>query len=190
MTLKKYALLVVDAQESFKDSGETFWESRGPVDFNYHIKSLVTGFRNADQPVFFILHTDDDPGFSIESPSFRVMDFLDYQSDEPIIIKQVHNAFTSTNLLPMLIQNCISRVVICGIRTEQCCETTARVASDYGFDVDFVTQATLTFPLKHPYTDERMTVEQIQARTEMVLHDRFAKIVTVHDVLSRLNGEL
>lgn len=194
MTLKthdqKYALLVVDAQESFKDKGDTFWESRGPADFDHHIKSLVTGFRNANQPVYFILHTDDDPGFSIESPFFRVMDFLDYQSDEPIIVKQAHNAFTGTTLLPMLIQNSIFRVVICGIRTEQCCETTARVASDLGFDVIFVTQATLTFPLHHPYTDEKMTVAQIQARTEMVLHDRFAQIVTVQDVLSRFMGEL
>jgi len=187
---KKYALLVVDAQESFKAKGEAFWESRGPGDFERHIKSLVTGFRNSNQPIYFILHSDDDPGFSKESPLFRVIDFLDYKSGEPIIIKQVHNAFTGTNLLPMLIQDGISQVVVCGIRTEQCCETTARVASDLGFDVSFVTQATLTFPMHHPFTDEKMTVEQIQTRTEIVLHNRFAEIVTVKSALSRLQGEL
>ncbi|WP_022665188.1 isochorismatase family protein [Desulfospira joergensenii] len=186
---QKCALLVVDAQESFKAMGEALWKSRGPADFEVHIKSLVTGFRDANQPVYFILHKDDDPGFSTDSPLFRVMDFLEHRPDEPVILKQVHNAFTGSPLLPMLIQNRISRVVICGIRTEQCCETTARVASDLGFDVSFVTQATLTFPLHHPHRDEKMTVDQIQARTEMVLHNRFARIVTVQDVLSLLREE-
>ena len=182
---RKTALLVVDAQESFKARGEAFWKTRGPADFERQIKSLVTGFRKAGQPVYFILHTDKDPGFSMDSPFFRVMDFLEYQPGEPLLIKQVHNAFTSTPLLPMLLQKGITRVVICGIRTEQCCETTARVASDLGFDVDYVTSATLTFPLTHPFTGEVMTVEQIQKRTEMVLHNRFARIATVQEVLQR-----
>lgn len=189
MNSKRYALLVVDAQESFKARGDVFWESRGPADFELHIKTLVNGFREAEQPVYFILHTDKDPGFSQDSPYFRVMDFLEHRPDEPLILKQVHNAFTGTPLLPMLIQNQISRVVICGIRTEQCCETTTRVASDLGFDVSFVTQATLTFPLHHPHRDETMTVDQIQSRTEMVLHNRFARILTVRDTLSMLKDE-
>ncbi len=184
---KKIALIVVDVQESFKARGEVFWESRGPKDFEQHIKSLVTGFRKAGQPIYFILHKDKDPGFSENSPFFRVMDFLDYQPEEPLLIKQVHNSFTGTNLLPMLIREGIKRLVICGIRTEQCCETTTRVASDLGFEVDYVTQATLTFPLTHPFTGEKMTVEQIQTRTEMVLHGRFARIATVHEVLQIIN---
>jgi len=183
------ALLVVDAQESFKARGNTFWQSRGPVDFSDNITSLVNGFRNANQPVYFILHTDDDPGFSLDSPYFRVMDILNHRPDEPIIIKQAHNAFTGTNLLHRLIQSGINQVVICGIRTEQCCETTTRVASDIGFNVIFVTNATMTFPLTHPYTGEKMSVDQIQARTEMVLHNRFAKIAKVEEVLSELRGK-
>jgi nicotinamidase-related amidase len=180
------ALLVVDAQESFKARGAAFWESRGPKDFERHIIALVSGFREAGRPIYFILHTDADPGFSTDSEYFRVMDFLAYQPGEPLLIKQVHNAFTGTHLLPLLIGSGINKVVICGIRTEQCCETTARVASDLGFDVDYVTQATLTFPLLHPFSGETLTVEQIQARTEAVLHKRFARIKTVQSVLQDL----
>jgi nicotinamidase-related amidase len=183
---RKTALLVVDAQESFKARGDAFWESGGPKDFEDNIKSLVTGFRKLGQPIYFILHTDKDPGFSTDSPFFRVMDFLEYGPKEPLLIKHVHNSFTGTNLMPMLIRDGITRVVICGIRTEQCCETTARVASDLGFEVDYVTQATLTFPLSHPFTGEKMTVEQIQSRTEIVLHKRFASIATVEQVLQTI----
>ena len=183
---RKTALLVVDAQESFKARGETFWNTRGPDGFETRIRELVNGFRQAGHPVFFILHTDDDPGFSTDSPYFRVLDFLKPKAHEPRIIKQVHNAFTGTHLQPMLLKEGITKVTVCGIRTEQCCETTARVASDLGFEVDYVTQATLTFPLTHPVTGETMTVEQIQRKTEMVLHGRFARIATVQEVLEEL----
>ena len=185
----KTALIVVDAQESFKARGEAFWESRGPEGFERNIAALVQGFRKAGKPVVFILHEDADPGFSRSSPYFRVMDFLEHRPEEPVLQKTVHNAFTGTGLLPLLIGRGIGRVVICGIRTEQCCETTARVASDLGFQVDYVTEATLTFPLQHPHTAETMTVRQIQARTEMVLHGRFAQILTVDQVLGRLGED-
>ena len=182
----KTALLVVDAQESFKARGNQFWESGGPKDFEHQITTLVNGFRRKGQPIFFILHTDADPGFSKDSPDFRVMDCLALQDTEPVIIKQAHNAFTGTPLLPLLLRAGITRVAVCGIRTEQCCETTARVASDLGFDVDYVTRATRTFPLAHPLTGETLTVEQIQTRTEMVLHNRFARIATVEQTLESL----
>jgi len=60
------------------------------------------------------------------------------------------------------------------------------VASDLGFEVDYVTQATRTFPLTHPKTGQTLTVEQIQTRTETVLHDRFARIATVDQALLAL----
>lgn len=187
-TDRKTALIVVDVQDSFKARGEEFWESRGPKDFEQNIKALVQGFRKAGQPVYFILHTDEDPGFSLDSPYFQVMSFLEHKPEEPLLIKQVHNSFTGTHLMPMLIRDGVTRVAVCGIRSEQCCETTTRVASDLGFEVDYVTEATLTFPLVHPFTGEKMTVEQIQTRTEMVLHGRFARIATVEQALKTIQG--
>ncbi|MFX8988280.1 hypothetical protein ABTN23_19565, partial [Acinetobacter baumannii] len=69
------------------------------------------------------------------------------------------------------------------IRSEQCCETTTRHASDLGYAVDYVTEATLTFAM----TDRkgrRWSAAEIQARTELVLEDRFARIVTVEQALA------
>ncbi|UCH16983.1 MAG: isochorismatase family protein [Burkholderiales bacterium] len=47
-------------------------------------------------------------------------------------------------------QRGIARLIVCGIRTGQCGETTARHASDDGWTVDFVAEATLTFPMQMP----------------------------------------
>jgi nicotinamidase-related amidase len=77
----------------------------------------------------------------------------------------------------------IANVVGVHIRTEQCCETTTRHASDSGYEVDYVTEATLTFAM----TDRNGRVwapEEIKARTELVLDGRFARIATVEEALA------
>ena len=64
--------------------------------------------------------------------------------------KHVHNALTESGLDARLRERDINHLIVSGIRTEQCCETTTRVASDLGYRVTFVTEATLTFPMRHP----------------------------------------
>ena len=71
----------------------------------------------------------------------------------------------------------IGELLITGIRTEQCCETTARHASDLGFAVRYVTDATLTFPMR-TRAGRDVSPEEIRERTELVLDGRFARIVS------------
>ena len=99
-----------------------------------------------------------------------------------IFHKRRHSALVGSGLSIWLIQHGIRRLIVSGIRTEQCCETTTRHASDLGFDVDYVTEATLTFPMTA--RDGRVvTPAEIRARTELVLADRFARIATVDEAL-------
>jgi len=169
------ALLVVDIQDSFKIDPAR-WASRSNHAFEGKVAELIATFREASLPVIFFLHTDPDPGFGTSDPEFRLMDFLGRREDEPVLVKNTRNAFTSTDLQQRLDALGVRRVVISGISTEQCCETTTRVAADLGYDVDFVTEATLTFPIGP------LTTDQIIERTEAVLRNRFARIVTVSDV--------
>jgi hypothetical protein len=70
---------------------------------------------------------------------------------------------------------------------EQCCETSARVAADLGYAVDFVTEATVTFPIPNPDAPgEELGVEAIRERTEYVLRRRFATIQTVESLAAEL----
>lgn len=179
------ALLVVDIQDSFKANGR--WERRGNPEFEKNAAALVDAYRAAGRPVFFILHTDDDDGFDRSSPLFRLMDFLERRDDEPLLVKSTRNAFTSTDLHDRLQQLGVGRLTICGIQTEQCCETTARFANDcYGYAVDFVTEATQTFPITDRATGVTLQPDEIMRRTEFVLRDRFARIARVSDVVSEV----
>jgi nicotinamidase-related amidase len=76
----------------------------------------------------------------------------------------------------------IEELLVTGIRTEQCCETTTRHASDLGFRVRYVTDATLTFPMR-TRSGREVSAAEIRERTELVLDQRFARVVSSADAL-------
>ena len=98
--------------------------------------------------------------------------------------KTSHNAFTTTNLAQHLTSRGVGDLLVTGIRTEQCCETTARVASDLGYQVRFVVDATATHPLALWDGSGALTAAEVVERTASALQGRFADVVTVDDVLS------
>jgi nicotinamidase-related amidase len=177
------ALLVIDIQDSFKQLPR--WQQRNNPAFEANVLRLIERFRAAGEPVIYFLHSDKDEHFSVDSPAYRLMDFLAPRADEPLLHKTSRNCFTTTNLLQLLLQRRAGRITICGIQTEQCCETTARVGADLGFDVDFITEATLTFPIPKTLEpdSELLSAEAVIERTEYALRRRFARICTVDDAL-------
>jgi nicotinamidase-related amidase len=148
---------------------------------------LIDAYRRAELPIVYFLHTDSDPGFSVDSPYFKLMDFLRPRDGEPTFIKNTRNAFTSTALGPYLLGRGVRRLAVTGISMEQCCETTTRVAADLGYAVDFVTDGTMTFPIPNwDQPGQELGTREIAERTEYALRRRFARIVTAE----RLIGEL
>jgi nicotinamidase-related amidase len=99
--------------------------------------------------------------------------------------KHRHSALVGTGLDVWLTQNGIGKIIVSGIRTEQCCETTTRHAWDTGWQVDYVLDATLTYDMVQP--DGRpLAAADIKARTATVLEGRFAHVCTVPEALGRL----
>lgn len=181
------ALLVVDAQDSFKATPR--WERRNNLAFEKNVAALIEAYRAAELPVVFFLHTDSDEGFATDSPYLKLMDFIKPRPGEPVFTKNTRNCFTSTPLQPYLLEKGVRRVTIAGIQMEQCCETTARVAADLGYAVDFVTEATMTFPIPNwDKPGEELAVEAIRERTEYALRRRFARIVSVAKITEELKG--
>lgn len=177
------ALLIIDVQQSFMHM--PFWEFGDAGPFQQALLRLDAGCRAAQVPVVHIYHAGQTGPFRAESGFVKPMDWLPGQPAARFE-KHVHNAFTDTGLDVWLRRQGVQRLLISGIRTEQCCETTARVGSDLGYAVDFVSEATLTFPMTHKGTGQTFSAQDITARTELVLADRFARIVNVDTCLSSL----
>jgi nicotinamidase-related amidase len=196
--MSRTALIVIDVQESFRVRPN--WSVVNHSDIADRVQRLVQASRAKGDLVVWVLHSEPGTGgaFDPAQGHVRLIEGLEPIEGEPILNKTAHNAFTTTNLQQLLTQRGIDEVVISGIRTEQCCETTARVASDLGYDVVFVTEATATTPLPHWTTPADATLEEILAdsrtlstevvveRTEYVLAGRFATIRTLDEVAGLL----
>lgn len=193
----KQALIVIDVQESFRQ--QPSWLAMSNTDIATQVGRLVDAARANDDLVVWVLHSEPGAGgpFDPASGHVRLIDGLDRRDGEPLVVKTSANAFTTTNLQQTLMTEGVTEIVICGIRTEQCCETTARVGSDLGFDVTFVTDATATSAIPAPDAPADQSVDQLLAdpralssadlieRTERVLAAReFATIATTEEFVA------
>jgi len=181
MSFSETALLVVDAQESFRH--RPYWSTADEAAFVGRLQALIDGAKAQGIPVVQIFHVEEAGAFSLASGHVKTFAGISIEPDAQFY-KRSHSALIGSGLDVWLVQHGIRRVIVSGIRTEQCCETTTRHASDSGYEVDYVTEATLTFAM----TDRRgrvWTPTEIQERTELVLEGRFARIVTVEEALAR-----
>jgi nicotinamidase-related amidase len=173
------ALIVVDAQESFRH--RPYWSAADADAYLAKQQTLIDGAVARGIPVVQIFHVENDGAFSIASGFVKTMQGLTIAPDA-MFHKRSHSALVGSGLDVWLVQHGIRRLIVSGIRTEQCCETTTRHASDLGYTVDYVSDATLTFAMTGR-DGKQWTPAEIKARTELVLDGRFARIATTEDAL-------
>jgi nicotinamidase-related amidase len=185
----RQALLVIDVQESFRH--RPYWRSEEVPAFIANLQGVIDRCRAGGVPVLQIFHQElthdaSDP-FTAESGFVRTLAGLSI-APEAVFHKHVHSALFAkasdgTTLEAWLRKRGIEEVLVTGIRTEQCCETTARHASDSGFSVRYVSDATLTFPMTSK-SGRSFSTADLRERTELVLDGRFAQIVRAADALA------
>ena len=178
-------LIVIDAQESFRH--RPFFSTTHLGAYLAAQNQLIEGCVRQGLPIVRVLHRDgpdvvSNP-FAQASGHVRPLDGLAAFDAAATFIKSRHSALVGTGLEVWLTRHGIGRIIISGIRTEQCCETTARHASDLGWRVDFVTEATLTFDMQHS-DGRRLSALDIQQRTATVLQGRFARVCRVEEALA------
>jgi len=180
------ALILIDVQQSFRH--RPYFQSEAVAPFLARTNALIDGCASRGIPIVRIFHVDapDEASnpFANASGHVRPLDGLAEFAPAAEFRKSRHSALVGTGLPVWLRQHDIGRLIVAGIRTEQCCETTTRHASDEGFEVDYVAEATLTFDMRH-LDGSLLPRADIVARTAAVLTDRFATICSVEQALER-----
>lgn len=158
-SLTKSALLVLDMQKYFLDpDSHAFIPSAAAIIPG--ILKLCDSFQKAGAPVFFSRHvnTARNAGrmadwwsdlLDDENPGSAIVDELsEHLHDSSVILKSQYDAFHSTSLESELRFSGVQQVVITGVMTHLCCETTARSAFMRGFEVFFTIDGTATYNRK------------------------------------------
>ncbi|SEN28065.1 cysteine hydrolase family protein [Actinacidiphila rubida] len=188
------ALLVIDVQESFRQRES--WQAASDPDVALQVARLVDHARAQGHLVVWVLHTEPGTGgvFDPANGHVRYIAPLTPADGEPQLTKTSHNAFTTTNLQQILTERGIRSLITCGIRAEQCVETTTRLASDLGYRVTFVADASASEPISHPDAPAGRPLAEVLAdpatlrpadviaRTVYALSGRFATVTTVKEL--------
>ncbi len=195
------SLLAIDVQqEYFKPGGPAAFESAPGILPNVNL--LVEGFRRADKPVVFVKHMhrrdgsdagrmgdfgspDDESSFVEGTPEVELHPDLDYRDGDIVVVKRRYSAFAGTDLEGILHTAGTQAIVLCGMMTSFCCETTARDGHGRDFEVLFVADATAG-PDLEDLEGAKVSHLDVMKSTTTALAAGFAEIVSTSDVLKRL----
>jgi len=177
------ALIVIDVQEGFADPR---WGPGNNPACEANIGALLHAWTAAGRPVVLVRHDDLGEGSPLH-PLAAGNALKPLVADTPhdlVVSKDVNSAFYGRpDLHAWLQERGIRQLVLCGIQTNMCVETTARMAGNLGYDVIVPLDATRTFDLSGPL-GETLTADELARATAVNLHGgEFARVVTTKDVL-------
>jgi nicotinamidase-related amidase len=181
--LDRLALVVVDVQQAFDDAA--FWGPRNNPAAEDNIAALIAAWRENGRPVVFVRHDSDEDVSPLrpDEPGNAFKPVIDGEPDL-LVAKRVNSAFHGApDLDAWLLAQHLDGLVVCGITTNHCCETTARVGGNLGHRVLFALDATHTFDRAAP-DGTVVTADELARVTATNLHGEFATVVTTADLLT------
>ncbi|MFJ9739871.1 cysteine hydrolase family protein [Streptomyces sp. NPDC101166] len=183
------ALLVVDVQKGFEEAG--FWGVRNNPGADDNIAALIDVWQGSGRPVVFVRHDSSKPDSPLRA-GYAGNGFKEYVEErrgkgsgpELFVTKSVNSAFYGTPDLDGWLKAAgISQVVVAGIQTNMCVETTARMGGNLGYDVLLAYDATYTFGLEGPF-GWRLSADEVGQASAVSLHGGgFARVVTTKEVV-------
>ncbi|MFD9322116.1 cysteine hydrolase family protein [Streptomyces sp. NPDC060053] len=183
------ALVVVDVQKGFEELD--FWGARNNPGADDNIAALIDVWQGTGRPVVFVRHDSVKPGSPLRL-GYEGNAFKEYVEErrgkgagaELFLTKTVNSAFLGTpDLGAWLTAEGVSQIVVTGIQTNMCAETTARMGGNLGYDVLFAYDATYTFDLEGPFGWRRSAEEIAQASAVSLHGGGFARVVTTEEIV-------
>ena len=172
--MTQQALLIIDVQNCMFDPAD-------PVHNADHLltnlQHLIERARAAQTPVIFVQHCGPAGApHEPDAPGWQIHASIAPRPGELIVQKTMPDSFYQTTLKAELSANGIDQLVIAGVQTEYCVDTTCRRAASEGYAVTLVQDAHST------WSKDDLTAEQIIAHHNWVLGDWFAQLVSTEDV--------
>ncbi len=180
----KTALIVIDIQNDYFPGGNM--EVEGAVEASLQARKVLDHFRIKGLPVIHIQHLSVRPGATFLLPGTtgaEIHENAGPQPEEPVFQKHFPNSFRNTPLLDHLKQLGIERLVICGMMTHMCVDSTTRAAFDLGFQCVLLADACATRSLS--YGGSQAPAAHVHAAFIAALGAVFAKVMMVEEFLAQ-----
>lgn len=129
------ALLIIDVQQALCAGPEAAFDIDGVIE---RINSVSAQARGAGVPVVVIQHEEEGDEMAFGAPGWQVADALATVPDDLRVRKTTPDSFHKTDLQPLLQERGVTHLVVCGLQTDFCVDTTVRRALALGYDVTLV----------------------------------------------------
>ncbi|MGE5467044.1 MAG: cysteine hydrolase family protein [Ignavibacteria bacterium] len=179
------ALVIIDIQNDYFPGGAMALEGTDAAAAN--AARLLADFRARGLPVFHVQHLMKraNAGFLLPgTPGAQIHTSVVPAADEPVVIKHFPNSFRDTGLLERLRAAGATRLVVAGMMTHMCVDTTVRAAFDLGFEIMLAHDACATRALTFGGT--RVPAAEVHAAYVAALHGIFAQAASTTALLDRM----
>ena len=169
--MKKSALVVIDVQNEMFQVNDPVYEGDRLL---HNLKQLIAKARSGGIPVIYIQHNDE--GLKAGSEAWKINPEITPAMSDTVIQKTRPDSFYRTTLEEELKGQGIEHVILAGMQSELCVDTTCRRASSLGYDVTLVSDAHST------WNNSALTAQQIIDHVNATLR-WFADIKTTEEIL-------
>ncbi len=178
------ALLIIDVQNDYFSNGKC--ELHQPKSALVAIKRLLFYFRKLHLPVFYIQHiADQNASFFVENTQgVKLHPDLVPLDTEKVIVKHYPDSFLKTALQNELNKADISELVICGMMSHMCIDTTVRTASSLGYTITLISDACATKDLT--WKNEVIPAKVVQNVYMASLNQKFASVLSCQEYFNTL----
>jgi len=179
------ALILIDLQNDYFPGGTM--ELVGAEQAAMQAQLLLKAFRVRTLPVFHIQHIAQRAGATFFLPGTKGADIhvtVTPSAEEAVITKHFPNSFRDTTLLDSLRGVDAPRLVVAGMMTHMCVDTTVRAAADLGFDCVLAQDGCATRTLQ--FDGQQVQAPQVQLSYLAALDGSFAKVQSVQAIISNL----
>ena len=181
------ALLLIDIQNDYFKGGGS--ELDCPEKAAEQARLVLEHFRSMCWPVIHIQHINPGADASFFFPDTwgaRIHESVAPLPSEVVVVKHRPNAFLNTGLRQLLLELGIDRVVVCGMMTHMCIDTTVRAASDLGVTVTLLQDSCATKALR--WDNAVIPADMVHRAFLAALNGKFARVMTAEAFLSRADG--
>jgi nicotinamidase-related amidase len=167
------ALLVVDVQVDMFGEQDPVYEGARLLD---RIGSLIAKARVAGVPVVYIQHNEPPAGTLVKGkPGWFIHPAIAPQAGDRVVQKHHPDSFQETELQQVLEAGGIRKLVVTGIQSDVCVDTTIRRAYSLGYEVTLASDAHSTWSSPHVAVDQLVAHQNFRMRS-------FADVVTADEV--------
>lgn len=179
----KKALLIIDIQNEYFKGGNI--ELYQPEEALRNTKLVLQNFRENGNPVFYIRHiniNDNAHSFNLNAFGSKIHEEIVPIPGERVLIKHRPNSFYQTGLDEVLKEEKITNLIVCGMMSHMCVDTTVRAAKDLGYEITVVEDACTTKDLI--YHDQKIEAKTVHNAFMAALSGAFAEMVTTDKMIN------